>query len=79
MSEATVPKPVAPQQPDPSAGPAIPPPPQPEPGPINLSRIGWALTTIGFLLAALVLLLSRRYGYSEVTFAVAVAAAINLF
>jgi hypothetical protein len=84
VSEATVPKAVTPQPPDPRAESAIasphpPPQPEPEPEPINLGRIAWALTTIGFLLAALVLLVSRRYGYSEVTFAVAIGAAINLF
>ncbi len=45
---------------------------------IGLPRILWGLTTLGFLLAAVILLLGRRYGYSEVTFAVALAAAINL-
>jgi uncharacterized membrane protein len=47
--------------------------------PIDLGRIAWLITTICFLVAGVVLLLSRRYGYSEVTFAVAVAAGINLF
>jgi hypothetical protein len=50
-----------------------------EQGPqIELRRVAWGITTVVFLLAALILLVGRRYGYAEVTFAVAVAAAINL-
>lgn len=44
----------------------------------NLGRIAW-LITVGACLIAVVILLSQGYvGYAGVTFAVAVAAAINL-
>jgi hypothetical protein len=46
--------------------------------PIALGRVIWAATALVFLVAALILLIGRRYGYAEVTFAVAVAAGINL-
>jgi hypothetical protein len=44
----------------------------------NLGRIAW-LVTVGACLIAVVILLSQGYvGYAGVTFAVALAAAINL-
>jgi hypothetical protein len=46
--------------------------------PIDLGRLAWSVTTIGFAIGALVLLMQGYYGYASVTFAVAVAAGINL-
>jgi hypothetical protein len=51
---------------------------QDEPG-FELRRVAWGVTAVAFLVAALILVIGRRYGYSEVTFAVAVAAGINVF
>jgi len=45
---------------------------------VNLGRIAWSITTLVFAVAALVLLLEGYDGYASVTFAVAVAAGINL-
>jgi hypothetical protein len=45
---------------------------------VNLGRIAWSITTLVFAIAALVLLLDGYDGYASVTFAVAVAAGINL-
>jgi hypothetical protein len=47
--------------------------------PVNLARISWLATVIVCLVAVLVLALRGDYGYAAVTFAVAVAAGINLF
>jgi hypothetical protein len=45
---------------------------------VNLGRIAW-LGTVGLcLVAVLILVLQGYYGYAAVTFAVAVAAGINL-
>lgn len=47
--------------------------------PVDLARIGW-LATVGIcLIVVLILVLQGYLGYAAVTFAVAVAAAINLF
>jgi len=46
---------------------------------VHLARIGWLLTVLASMIAALVLLIQGYYGYAGVTFAVAVSAAINLF
>ncbi len=43
-----------------------------------LARIAWSLAAIAFAIAGLVLLMESYYGYASVTFAVAVAAGINL-
>lgn len=46
--------------------------------PVNLGRIAW-LGTVGVcLIAVLILLIQGYYGYAAVTFAVALAAGINL-
>ena len=46
---------------------------------VDLGRLAW-LGTVGVcLIAVLILVLQGYYGYAGVTFAVAVAAAINLF
>lgn len=44
----------------------------------EVRRALWGATALVFLVAAVVLVLSRRYGYSVVTFAVALAAALNV-
>ncbi len=44
----------------------------------RLDRIAWAVTTLVFAIAGLVLLTDSYYGYASVTFAVAAAAGINL-
>ncbi|MHB8656708.1 MAG: hypothetical protein ACYC91_01940 [Solirubrobacteraceae bacterium] len=49
-----------------------------ENGPVDLARLGWLATVVACLIAVLVLLLRREYGYAGVTFAVALSAAINL-
>jgi hypothetical protein len=47
--------------------------------PVDLGRIAW-LGTVGVcLIVVLILVIEGYYGYAGVTFAVAVAAAINLF
>jgi hypothetical protein len=47
--------------------------------PVDLGRIAW-LGTVGVcLVVVLILVLQGYYGYAGVTFAVAIAAAINLF
>jgi hypothetical protein len=46
---------------------------------VKLARLAWLLTTVACLLAALVLAIRGRSGYAAVTFAVALAASINLF
>ena len=45
---------------------------------VDLGRIAWLGTVLACLIAVLVLLLQGYYGYAGVTFAVAVAAGINL-
>jgi hypothetical protein len=46
---------------------------------VDLGRIAWLGTVLVCLLVVLILVLQGYYGYAGVTFAVAVAAAINLF
>jgi len=59
------------------AQPAVPEPDQNTP--VDLGRIAW-LGTVGVcLIVVLILVIQGYYGYAGVTFAVAVAAAINLF
>jgi hypothetical protein len=45
---------------------------------VNLARIAWLGTVGACLIAVLILVLEGYYGYAGVTFAVAVAAFINL-
>jgi hypothetical protein len=45
---------------------------------VNLGRIAWLGTVGACLIAVLILVLEGYYGYAAVTFAVAVAAFINL-
>jgi hypothetical protein len=45
---------------------------------VNLGRIAWLGTVGACLIAVLILVLEGYYGYAAVTFAVAVAAGINL-
>lgn len=47
-------------------------------GGVNLGRIAWIVTVLACLVTVAILLVDGYYGYAEVTFAVAVAAAINL-
>jgi hypothetical protein len=47
-------------------------------GQVKLARFAWSLTTLICLVTAVILGLDGYYGYGFVTFAVAVAAAINL-
>lgn len=46
---------------------------------VDLGRLAWLGTVLACLIAVLVLVLQGYYGYAGVTFAVAVAAGINLF
>ena len=46
---------------------------------VDLGRLAWLGTVFVCLLVVLILVLQGYYGYAGVTFAVAVAAAINLF
>jgi hypothetical protein len=46
---------------------------------VNLARISWLATVIACLVGVLVLMIRGDYGYATVTFAVALAAAVNLF
>lgn len=46
---------------------------------VNLGRIAWLVAVIACLVTVLILVLEGYYGYAGVTFAVAVAAGINLF
>ncbi len=46
---------------------------------VDLGRIAWLGTVLVCLIVVLILALQGYYGYAGVTFAVAVAAAINLF
>ena len=45
---------------------------------MNLGRIAWLGTVGACLIAVLILVLEGYYGYAAVTFAVAIAAGINL-
>ena len=45
---------------------------------VDLGRIAWLGTVLACLIAVLILVLQGYYGYAAVTFAVAVAAGINL-
>ena len=46
---------------------------------VDLGRLAWLGTVLACLIAVFVLVLQGYYGYAGVTFAVAVAAGINLF
>jgi hypothetical protein len=46
---------------------------------VDLGRLAWLGTVGACLIAVLILVLQGYYGYAAVTFAVAVAAGINLF
>jgi hypothetical protein len=46
---------------------------------MDLARSAWLVTVGVLLITVLVLVLQGYYGYAGVTFAVALAAAINLF
>jgi hypothetical protein len=46
--------------------------------PVDLGRIAWFGTVVVCLIVVLILVIQGYYGYAGVTFAVAVAAAINL-
>jgi hypothetical protein len=46
---------------------------------VDLARIAWLATVLACLIAVAILLTQGYLGYAAVTFAVAVAAAINLF
>jgi hypothetical protein len=52
---------------------------QGENSPVNLGRIAWLAAVLACLITVLILVLEGYYGYAVVTFAVAVAAGINLF
>lgn len=45
---------------------------------VDLGRLAWLGTVLVCLIAVLILVLQGYFGYAAVTFAVAVAAAINL-
>jgi hypothetical protein len=45
---------------------------------VDLARIGWLITVGTCLIVVLILVLEGYLGYAAVTFAVAVAASINL-
>jgi len=45
---------------------------------VDLARIAWSVTVLLCLIAVVILVLQGYLGYAAVTFAVAVAAAINL-
>ena len=46
---------------------------------VDLARIAWLAAVLISLITVLILVLQGYYGYAGVTFAVAVAAAFNLF
>jgi hypothetical protein len=46
---------------------------------VDLGRMAWLGTVLACLIAVFVLVLQGYYGYAAVTFAVALAAGINLF
>lgn len=45
---------------------------------VDLARAGWLMMVLMCVIAVLILVLQGYYGYAGVTFAVALAAAINL-
>lgn len=45
---------------------------------MSLPRVAWLVTTVGFLAAAVILLLSDYTGYAGLSAAVGASAAINL-
>lgn len=45
---------------------------------MDLARVAWLLTVVACLIAVLILVLNKYYGYAGVTLAVAASAAINL-
>lgn len=53
--------------------------PEGENRPVDLRRIAWSVTVVACLVAVTVLAIQGYSGYAGVTFAVALAAAINLF
>lgn len=46
--------------------------------PVDLARLGWLATVLVCLITVLILVVQGYFGYAGVTFAVAVAAALNL-
>lgn len=50
-----------------------------ENSPVNLARIAWLVAVLACLITSVILVLEGYYGYAVVTFAVAVAAGINVF
>lgn len=46
---------------------------------VNIGRIAWLVTVLVCLITVVILVVQGYYGYAGVTFAVALAAAINLF
>lgn len=46
---------------------------------MDLARVWWIVTVVACLVAVVILVLEGYLGYAGVTFAVAVAAAVNLF
>jgi hypothetical protein len=46
---------------------------------VDLGRLAWLGTVLVCLIVVVILMLQGYYGYAAVTFAVAVAAGINLF
>ncbi len=46
---------------------------------MDLARIAWLITVLICLITAAILVFQGYFGYAGVTFAVAVAAAINVF
>ena len=50
-----------------------------ENSPVDLGRIAWLATVLICLITVVILVLEGYYGYAGVTFAVAIAAGINLF
>jgi len=46
---------------------------------VDLGRIAWLATVLICLITVVILVLEGYYGYAGVTFAVAIAAGINLF
>ncbi|HUA47809.1 MAG TPA: hypothetical protein VMA77_21400 [Solirubrobacteraceae bacterium] len=46
---------------------------------MDLGRLAWLGTVLACLIAVVILMLQGYYGYAAVTFAVALAAGINLF
>lgn len=45
---------------------------------VDLARLGWLATVLVCLITVLILVVQGYFGYAGVTFAVAVAAALNL-